>query len=126
MSRNKYRNRKVTVDGITFDSVREAARYRELKLLLLAGEISGLQMQVSFELLPAQYEKTTAVYVKGPKKGQQKPGKCIEKPVTYIADFVYWQGGKQIVEDTKGVRTKDYIIKRKLMLHIYGIRIREV
>lgn len=126
MSKSKYRNRKVSVDGITFDSRKEAQRYRELKLLLLAGEIIGLQMQVPFELVPAQYEETGAVYSKGPRKGQPKQGKCIEKSVVYIADFVYWQDGKRIVEDTKGVRTTDYIIKRKLMLHKYGIRIREV
>ena len=126
MSRNKYSARKVTLDGITFDSWREAQRYRELKLLLLAGQIIGLQMQVPFELIPAQYEETDAVYSKGPRKGQPKKGKCIEKSVVYVADFVYWQDGQRIVEDTKGVRTTDYIIKRKLMLHKYGIRIREV
>lgn len=126
MSKSKYRNRKVSVDGITFDSRKEARRYQELKLLLLAGEIIGLQMQVPFELVPAQFEETGEVYSKGPRKGQPKQGKCIEKSVVYIADFVYWQDGKRIVEDTKGVRTTDYIIKRKLMLHKYGIRIREV
>lgn len=126
MSWHKYGNRKVTVDGISFDSVREARRYKELKLLLLAGEIIGLQMQVPFELVPAQYEETGEVYSKGPRKGQPKQGKCIEKSVVYVADFVYWQDGKRIVEDTKGVRTTEYIIKRKLMLHKYGIRIREV
>ena len=126
MSWHKYGNRKVTVDGISFDSVREARRYKELKLLLLAGEIIGLQMQVPFELVPAQYEETSEVYSKGPRKGQPKQGKCIEKSVVYVADFVYWKDGQQIVEDTKGVRTTEYIIKRKLMLHKYGIRIREV
>ena len=123
---SKYGNRKVTVDGISFDSVREARRYKELKLLLLAGEIIGLQMQVPFELVPAQFEETGEVYSKGPRKGQPKQGKCIEKSIVYVADFVYWQNGKRIVEDTKGVRTTEYIIKRKLMLHKYGIRIREV
>lgn len=126
MSWHKYGNRKVTVDDIAFDSVREARRYNELKLLLLAGEIIGLQMQVPFELVPAQFEATGEVYSKGPRKGQPKQGKCIEKSVVYVADFVYWQNGQRIVEDTKGVRTTEYIIKRKLMLHKYGIRIREV
>lgn len=126
MSWHKYGNRKVTVDGISFDSVREARRYKELNLLLLAGEIIGLQMQVPFELVPAQYEETGEVYTRGPRKGQPKQGRCIEKSVVYIADFVYWQDGKRIVEDTKGMKTKDYIIKRKLMLHVHGIRIREV
>ena len=94
---SKYGNRKVTVDGISFDSVREARRYKELKLLLLAGEIIGLQMQVPFELVPAQFEETCEVYSKGPRKGQPKQGKCIEKSVVYVADFVYWQNGQQIV-----------------------------
>ena len=125
MRRNKYGARKVTVDGITFDSRKEAQRYRELKLLLLAGEIIGLQMQVPFELVPAQYEETGEVYSKGPRKGQPKQGKCIEKSVVYVADFVYWQDGQRIVEDTKGVRTTEYIIKRKLMKYRYGITIKE-
>ena len=126
MSWHKYGNRKVAVDGIAFDSIREARRYKQLKLLLLAGEIVCLQMQVPFELVPAQYEETGEVYSKGPRKGQPKQGKCIEKSVVYVADFVYFENGKRVVEDTKGVRTPEYIIKRKLMLQKYGIRIREV
>lgn len=126
MSWHKYGNRKVAVDGIAFDSIREARRYKQLKLLLLSGEIVGLSMQVPFELVPAQYEETGEVYSKGPRKGQPKQGKCIEKSVVYVADFVYFENGKRIVEDTKGVRTPEYIIKRKLMLQKYGIRIREV
>ena len=126
MSWHKYGNRKVAVDGIAFDSIREARRYKQLKLLLLSGEIVGLSMQVQFELVPAQYEETGEVYSKGPRKGQPKQGKCIEKSVVYVADFVYFENGKRVVEDTKGVRTPEYIIKRKLMLHKYGIRIREV
>ena len=126
MSCHKYGNRKVAVDGIAFDSIREARRYKQLKLLLLSGEIVGLSMQVPFELVPAQYEETGEVYTKGPRKGQPKQGKCIEKSVVYVADFVYFENGKRVVEDTKGVRTPEYIIKRKLMLHKYGIRIREV
>ena len=126
MSWHKYGNREVTVDGIAFDSIREARRYKQLKLLLLSGEIVGLSMQVPFELVPAQYEETGEVYTKGPRKGQPKQGKCIEKSVVYVADFVYFENGKRVVEDTKGVRTPEYIIKRKLMLHKYGIRIREV
>ena len=126
MSWHKYGNRTVAVDGIAFDSIREARRYKQLKLLLLSGEIVGLSMQVPFELVPAQYEETGEVYTKGPRKGQPKQGKCIEKSVVYVADFVYFENGKRVVEDTKGVRTPEYIIKRKLMLHKYGIRIREV
>ena len=60
------------------------------------------------------------------KKGGVKKGKVIEQKCSYIADFVYTENGEKVVEDTKGFRTKDYIIKRKLMLYIHGIRIQEV
>ena len=120
----KYGNRKTTVDGIVFDSLREARRYRELSLLQRAGEITGLELQKEYELIPAQYE----TFPRYGKKGQRiTDGKrCIEKPVKYKADFVYKVGGVAIVEDTKGVKTKDYIIKRKLMLYVHGIKIKEV
>lgn len=59
-------------------------------------------------------------------KGRFKPGKLLERKCSYIADFVYWDGFEMVVEDTKGMRTKEYIIKRKLMLYKYGIRIKEV
>lgn len=118
---NKYNSRKAVVDGITFDSGREAERYSQLMLLQKAGKISGLSLQVCFDLLPAQYEETCGeFYTKGPKKGQPKRGKCIEQAVTYIADFVYCENGRMIVEDAKGCRTKDYIIKRKLFRWRYG------
>lgn len=118
---NKYNSRKAVVDGITFDSGREAERYSQLTLLQRAGKISWLRLQVRFELLPAQYEETEAVYIRGAKKGQPKRGKCIEKAVIYIADFVYCdEYGRMIVEDAKGCRTKDYIIKRKLFRWKFG------
>lgn len=122
--RSKYRNRKVTIDGITFASAHEAGRYRELSLMQRARLISGLELQKPYELIPAQYE-TVARYGK---KGQRlKDGrKCLEKSVVYIADFVYDQNGETIVEDAKGMRTPDYIIKRKLMLFVHGIQIKEV
>lgn len=125
---NKYGNKKVVIDGEVFDSKREAKRYQELKLLEKCGAISDLKRQVTFELLPAQKEKSTRVYTKGRKKGQPIEGKVIEKAVTYKADFVYTYTttGKEVVEDVKGMRTKDYIIKRKLMLYRYGIKIQEV
>lgn len=124
--RIKYYNKKTEVDGVTFDSKREAKRYMELRILEKAGEITDLQRQVKFELIPDQREKTCEIYTKGPRKGEPKPGKVIERRVEYIADFVYTQDGQTVVEDTKGFRTKDYIIKRKLMLYRHGIRIREV
>lgn len=117
---SKYNSRKVAVDGIAFDSVKEARRYKQLKLLQLAGEISDLRMQVPFELVPAQYERSMSVYSRGAKKGQPKRGRCIEKAVTYFADFVYSEHGRLVVEDAKGMRTKDYVIKRKLFRWRYG------
>lgn len=125
---NKYGNKKVVVDGEVFDSKREAKRYQELKLLEKCGAIRGLQRQVKYELIPTQKEKSTKVYTKGRKKGQPIEGKVIEKAITYKADFVYTDvnSGKQVVEDSKGMRTKDYVMKRKLMLYIHGIKIQEV
>lgn len=106
----KYGNRKIIRDGIEFDSIKECQRYCELKLMQRAGVISDLQMQVSFELIPSQ----------------RIDGKVVERAVNYIADFVYKQDGQTVVEDTKGYKTPEYIIKRKLMLWVHGIRIREV
>ena len=124
----KYGNRKIIKDGQAFDSVKEARRWFELCLLEKAGEITDLRRQVEFPLLPTQREESTEVYKRGENKGKPKPGKVIEKPVVYIADFVYKHTatGKIIVEDTKGVKTKDYILKRKLMLYFHKIKIREV
>lgn len=110
---NKYHNRKVTsFDGIEHASQKEANRWCELKLLERAGKIKDLQRQVKFTLIPAQYEGK----------------KLIERECAYIADFVYidTESGKMIVEDTKGFKTKDYVIKRKLMLYVHHIKIREV
>ena len=127
-SRNKYGSKKVIVDGITFDSKKEAHRFQELKLLEKAGEITGLQRQVKYILIPVQREETDKIYTKGKNKGQKKEGIILERECTYIADFTYkdMRSGETIVEDTKGYKTKDYVIKRKLMLFIHGIKIKEV
>ena len=121
---NKHKNIKTTIDGITFDSKKEAKRYQELKLLEKAGEIQGLELQKRFVLLPSQYEG----YVRYGKKGQRlKDGiRCIEKECAYIADFVYQENGETVVEDVKGRRLPEYIIKRKMMLYFYGIKVKEV
>lgn len=120
----KYGNQKVEVNGIVFDSKREAARYQELLLLEKAGEVRDIRRQVKYVLIPAQYDPLGSTTKKG-------RGRCVERECAYIADFVYKEilpdgDTITIVEDTKGFRTKDYIIKRKLMLSVYGIRIREV
>lgn len=126
MRYRKYKNTKINVDGMTFDSKKEAKRYQELSLLQKAGEISGLQTQVRYVLIPAQREVSDEVYTKGTNRGKYKPGKLLERECTYVADFVYYKDGEVVVEDTKGFRTKDYIIKRKLMLYVHHIRIKEI
>ena len=120
---NKYGNRKIAFDGQTFDSKKEMRHYTELLLLEKAGKIKDLQRQVKFQLIPAQREPD----IIGP-KGGHKPGKLIEREVSYVADFVYTdlQTGQTVVVDTKGFRTKEYTIKRKMMLYFHGIRIKEV
>ena len=113
---NKYGNKRVVVDGIQFDSRKEADRWVELDAMLNAGEISDLHRQVKFHLVPAQ----------------RIDGKIVERSCDYIADFVYEQNGETVVEDVKGYRNPNsagyakFVIKRKLMLWVHGIRIREV
>lgn len=119
MQMNKYHARKCVVGGEVFDSRKEAKRYSELLILKKAGEITNLQRQVKYILIPSQRECML-------KNGIPKQGKVIERECSYIADFVYEEDGKTIVEDVKGYKTKDYMIKRKLMLYVHGIRIREV
>ena len=123
MKKSKYRSKKITVNGELFDSQKEYKRFCELSLLQKAGAITDLERQVEFELIPAQYE----TYERYGKKGQRlKDGQwCVEKACIYVADFVYKENGKTVVEDSKGMRTKDYVIKRKLMLYVRGIKIRE-
>lgn len=119
--RNKYRNKK----SGGFASIKEHRRYNELAMLQKVGIIYDLMTQVEYELIPAQYE----FYERYGKNGKRlKDGaRLLERACVYVADFVYKDGtGKTIVEDTKGVKTKDYIIKRKLMLYIHGIKIKEV
>lgn len=119
--RSKYHSKKITRDGLTFDSMREYRRWNELVLLERAGRIQNLTRQVKFVLIPAQYEPDTIGV-----RGGVRRGRLLEREVSYVADFQYSQDGSQVVEDSKGFKTKDYIIKRKLMLWVHGIRIKEV
>lgn len=124
---NKYHAQKITVDGQTFDSKKEYGRWCELKLLERAGKISGLRRQVCFELIPAQYE-TVERYGK---TGRLPDGKkCVEHAVNYVADFVYTENGKMVVEDVKGCKARNayyiYSLKRKMMRYIKGIVVREI
>ena len=123
---NKYNAKKVSVDGIEFDSKKEARRYQELLLLQKAGEIYMLERQKVYELLPAQREPDTVG-----KRGGIIKGKLLERAVEYVADFVYTdKNGKTGVEDVKGFREGGayavFVLKRKLMLYRYGIKIIEV
>lgn len=95
----KYHNKKTTINGITFDSKLEAKRFCELKLLEKANKIEDLQLQPSFELQPTF----------------KKNGKTI-RAITYKADFSYYdkERQEQVIEDTKGMKTKDYILKKKM------------
>lgn len=106
---SKYKNVKHELDGIVFDSKREMKRWCALQQLEAAGEIQNLQRQVRYELIPPQYEN----------------GKCVERAVNYVADFNYWQGGAEVVEDAKGFVTPMYVLKRKLMRHVHGIAVIE-
>ena len=123
---NKYHAKKITIDGITFDSKHEAQRWLELRRMQERKLITELRRQVRFTLIPVQRGPSSGVFKKGQHKGEAKPGKLLENECAYIADFVYYNGSEMVVEDTKGVRTADYVIKRKLMLYVHGIRIREV
>ena len=104
-SGQKYHNKKTA----GFDSKKEFNRWAELKLMERAGQISGLQRQVKYELIPAQY----------------KDGKCIFRAASYVADFVYVKNGETFVEDCKGFRTDVYRLKAKMMYQKYGVLIKE-
>ena len=105
-TRSKYNARKTKVDGITFDSMKEARRYKELKLQEKVGAISHLQLQPKFRLLD----------------GFKHSGETI-RPINYFADFSYIDAeGNEVVEDVKGKKTDVYNIKKKLFLNKYGER----
>lgn len=123
----RQNNERVTVCGISFDSKWEADRYLQLLYLQQQGVIRDLQLQKKFELIPAVREPDTVG-----KRGGVKQGKVIERAVYYVADFVYVKGGETVVEDAKGyydtssAMYKVFIIKRKLMLWRFGLRVKEV
>lgn len=106
--RSKYRATKTTVDGITFDSRKEADRYLVLKGMEEDGLIEDLRRQVRYELVPA-FDVNGKHY----------------RPVYYVADFVYVEDGKEVVEDVKGMRTDVYRLKSKLFARRYGMSIKE-
>lgn len=101
----KYRNRKTEVDGLQFDSIKEGARWKQLRLMEKQGIIKNLERQVKYEIIP----KTDKF-----------------RACNYIADFVYILNGQTVVEDVKGMKTQVYLMKKKLMYAKYGIEIKEV
>ena len=115
LSVSKYGNRRTTVDGVTYDSAKEARRGAELRLMERAGLIRDLRRQVRFCLVPTI-------------EGEGR--KVRQRAAYYVADFEYWEkvGDKwrHVVEDVKGVRTDVYKLKKKIMLWRYGIEVREV
>lgn len=127
---SKYKNRKVSVNGLIFDSAKEGKRYTQLLEKQRNGEISALQTQVKYVLIPSQHE----IYERYGKKGQKlKDGKrLLERECAYIADFTYIDNstGETVVEDVKGYKRKGaydlFTVKRKLMLYMHGIKIKEV
>ena len=109
---SKYGNRKTTLNGVEFDSHKEAQRYAQLRLLERAGKVSDLRRQVKYVLIPAQRDER---------------GKLLERECSYVADFVYFDFalGREVAEDAKGYRTDTYKLKKKMMLWVHGIQITE-
>lgn len=105
---SKYHAKKTTVDGIEFDSAKEAKRYTKLRAMEEDGEIQGLRLQVPFELVPS-FECDGVKY----------------RGMRYVADFVYYRDGKVVVEDCKGFKTAEYKMKKKLMAYVNRINIEE-
>lgn len=125
-NKSKYNAKKVEIDGIRFDSVKESRRFLELKAMQEAEVISDLRRQVKYVLIPAQREPETVG-----KRGGKIKGKLLERECSYVADFVYKDAqGNTVVEDVKGYRGGGayelFKIKRKLMLYVHGIKIIEI
>lgn len=106
---NKYKNKKITIDNITFDSKKESLRYQQLKLLEQAGVISNLELQKKF-ILQDKFELNGKKY----------------REISYVADFVYIQDGETVVEDAKGFKTEVYKLKKKMFMYKYKMEIKEI
>lgn len=107
--RNKYHNKKVVANGIEFDSKKEAGRWMELQIMEKAGLITNLRRQVRYQLTPT-------IHIAG----------VTLRSSNYVADFVYSENGEEVVEDVKGMRTTEYVLKKKFLAFRYGILVREV
>lgn len=124
---NKYRNKKVVIDGIEFDSTKEGQRYLVLKKAQLDGIIYGLTLQPKFELIPAIRE----TYVKHLKTKDKECERTVQLPITYSADFSYYKDGAKVIEDVKAspyttALDKAFLIKEKLFRYFFGFPIKRV
>ena len=121
---SKYGSKKVTYDGMEFDSKKEMYRYIRLKSMQEEGLISDLRMQVPFEIIPAVYEEETVQL----KTKVKTVTKCVQRAAYYVADFVYKdKDGNMVVEDVKGssnILTSEFRLKMKLMRYVHGIQIK--
>mgnify|MGYP003297103902 CR=1 FL=1 len=122
---SKYHSKKVETEDGLFDSHREKRRWYILKQMEKDGEITELRRQIPFELVPHQ-ELDTPRKMKVKTKGAKPRTQRSETAVKYFADFTYMKNGKLVVEDSKGMKTPEYVIKRKLMKYVHGIEIVEV
>jgi len=132
-ARSKYGARKAVADGIVFASAKERDRYLFLRDAQARGEIGGLTLQPRYELVPAVREDAGA----GLKAKAGTGGRVVQRAIHYVADFSYVRSsdGAEVVEDVKMGRDersarrflpRDYLLKRKMMLALLGIRVREV
>lgn len=123
----KYKNKKIEIDGIKFDSTKEGKRYLALKQALYDGKIQDLKLQVKYELIPAIKEE----YVEHLKTKDRVKTRTLQLPITYTCDFQYMKDGELVVEDVKAsskmaALDKVYLLKRKMMFALKGIKIKEV
>lgn len=121
----KYKNKKIEIDGIKFDSTKEGKRYLVLKQALYDGKIQDLKLQVKYELIPSIKEE----YVEHLKTKNKVKTRTLQLPITYTCDFQYMKDGELIIEDIKAspkLLPKEFVIKEKLMFWKYRIRIKKV
>lgn len=121
----KYKNKKIEIDGIKFDSTKEGKRYLVLKQALDKGEIQDLKLQVKYELIPSIKEE----YIEHLKTKDRVKTRTLQLPITYTCDFQYMKDGELIIEDVKAspkMLPKEFVLKEKLMFWKHKIRIKKV
>lgn len=121
----KYKNKKIEIDGIKFDSTKEGKRYLVLKQALYDGKIQDLKLQVKYELIQPIKEE----YVEHLKTKDRVKTRTLQLPITYTCDFQYMKDGELIIEDVKAspkMLPKEFVLKEKLMFWKYRIRIKKV